>query len=636
MKKIRILILITLIFIFGALPAYALDVNLTASVGNTNGSDILYTFKWWKPYISEEYQSYIVLPHSFNESKISISINGGVLKIDDLSITDNADILSPKSGQYEVYCEDEKHTLNIFYGSKIPSVFITTESGSMQEVVTDKSHKEAGQITIISENSEVVYNGELDYIKGRGNSTWEFSKKPFNIKLKEKTNLFDMGKSKSWSLLANYTDITGLRNKTTLDYANDVGIDYNSKSVIVDLYINGQYYGLYTLIEKVEIDSNRVDISNISNKTEEINPEIDIEECEQGGEIQTVPGTNKYFKIPENPENITGGYLLEYEMKDRYPDEPSGFVSNYGQAIVIKEPEFASKEQVEYISNYYQEFEDALRSDNGKNSKGKHYSEYIDVESFIKVLLINEFTKNLDAAMSSFYVFKDENGKMTAGPVWDFDMSLGVVYERDGIRLEDAKGIYASDRKRLNEDAYTILGLLSMRKEIREMVAEQWSECFSPKVEQLVTNLTEKKESIYDSAILNIMEWSNYKINYNEAENLFNEEFLKLKNFIVDRAAFMDNAFSDNNYYVIYNNNGGDGEMLDISFYSENDTAIIMDCSFISQKNFYAWNTKPNGCGVSYMPGEAIEMNNTLVLYAQWGEPNFIAKMCSSLCSFFK
>ena len=127
------------------------------------------------------------------------------------------------------------------------------------------------------------------------------------------------------------------------------------------------------------------------------------------------------MNIPNNPENITGGYLLEYDLPDRYVKEVSGFVTSRNQTIVVKAPEYASEAQVKYISALYQDFEDAVFSANGYNAKGKHYTEYIDVASFAKMYVFQEYVKNLDAGLTSFYIYKDKDSDVfVAAPVWDF------------------------------------------------------------------------------------------------------------------------------------------------------------------------------------------------------------------------
>ena len=113
-----------------------------------------------------------------------------------------------------------------------------------------------------------------------------------------------------------------------------------------------------------------------------------------------------------------------------YDKSESGFVSNAGDAIRIRSPKYASLNEVEYISNLYNQMEEAVMSDNGYNSHtGNHYSEYIDVESFARYYLLNEVLLNQDGGFASFYMYKDADcydQKIHAGPVWDFDISLGT------------------------------------------------------------------------------------------------------------------------------------------------------------------------------------------------------------------
>ena len=87
----------------------------------------------------------------------------------------------------------------------------------------------------------------------------------------------------------------------------------------------------------------------------------------------------KWINIPNDPVDITGGYLLELEFASRYNDEISGFVSNHGQWVVVKSPEYASEAEVRYIAGLYNEAEEALYSETGYNSIGKHYTDYFEL-----------------------------------------------------------------------------------------------------------------------------------------------------------------------------------------------------------------------------------------------------------------
>lgn len=112
----------------------------------------------------------------------------------------------------------------------------------------------------------------------------------------------------------------------------------------------------------------------------------------------------------------------------------------------MKSPEYASEAQVKYISGYWQEMEDALYSETGYNDLDKHYTDYIDIVSWAKQYLIQEWTSNWDAGLTSNYFYKDVDGKLFAGPVWDFDSALGNYEGRDGTNLKDPTNLHAKSR----------------------------------------------------------------------------------------------------------------------------------------------------------------------------------------------
>ena len=119
---------------------------------------------------------------------------------------------------------------------------------------------------------------------------------------------------------------------------------------------------------------------------------------------------------------------MQFQQWNRYGYKAaSGFVTSRGQAIAVDGPEYASKAQVEYIRSFVQDMEDAIYSDTGYNSKGRHYSEYLDVDSFVTAYLVQEISENIDATYSSFYLWKDSDltgdGKLHFSPAWDFDLA---------------------------------------------------------------------------------------------------------------------------------------------------------------------------------------------------------------------
>ena len=256
------------------------------SVQVTNVSNgYTYTVNWWQKQESPvENEYYMTLPYSAKGQLLTADISGDAdvfLNGEEMKNGSIIDCLS--EGKNHISCSGEQYALYVMYGSDIPTVHIATESGSLDKVYADKSYKEPGYV-VIQNDEGIVYTGDLEYIKGRGNSTWEnFVKKPFNIKFKEKVNLFDMGQAKKWCLLANSLDDTLIRSKLVSDLADKVGIHFSSKSVILDLYVDSEYIGNYTLMESVEIGTNRVNITDLEELNEIANPDVDFETLPLGG-----------------------------------------------------------------------------------------------------------------------------------------------------------------------------------------------------------------------------------------------------------------------------------------------------------------------------------------------------------------
>lgn len=335
-----------------------------------------------------------------------------------------AEVFGSKT-EVTVECDGYTYDVVIIKESKVASVFIATESGSLDYIHAVKGNEEEGTIEIVDRNGEVVYDGELE-IKGRGNSTWQMEKKPYNIKLDKKTNLFGLGKTKKWSLIANHTDEALIRNVLAYEAAERAGMPYSPQFEPVDVYINNDYMGAYLLTTRVGIDGSGVDIEDLEGATEDAN-ENDLDTYPKAGCYGTyaglLAGTKKWYDIPNDPEDITGGYIIEMELANRYADEASGFVTTRNQPFTMKTPEYVSEAQINYISALYQNFEDTVYAEASMKEIGK----YCNVQSLARLYLINEWASNMDGGLTSTYFYKPEGANETlyAGPVWDFDIAFG-------------------------------------------------------------------------------------------------------------------------------------------------------------------------------------------------------------------
>lgn len=598
------------------------------------------TQRWQQMDISDEKELFLSLPFNTQDSELTVFFDyANKVSIDGLQV-ENGDNIPPLSGgMHEINIDDAVYSLRVFYLSDIPTAYITTESGSLDRVYSDKNYKEQAYM-VIADGAETEYAGGLEYIKGRGNNTWTMPKRPFNIKTETKQDLFGMGKSKKWSLLANYNDMSGIRNKIACDYANSAGMKYNSNSHILDLYINGEYMGNYTLIERVEIGENRIEIYNLEKETEKANNKTELEKCSitdtRGKSKEYVPGSYKYVNVPENPENIEGGYLIEFEIFDgeRYNEAKSGFITDRGQPILIKSPEYPSKEQVEYIREYYQDFENAVLDEDGVNSKGIHYSEYLDVESMAKMYVFQEYVKNLDAAVASFYFYKDLNGKLTAGPVWDFDHALGSHTERYERFLDDPEGYWVTDLL-MYDGAKTftrgIFSLLCGHTEFREMAAQQWEQYFLPESEQMLDEILQTGNAIRASMEADKTRWTKEgPRSYEESAVMYADSIEDIYNFMKNRRVFMNRVFTTDRFYVKYHSNGLDQLMIDYGVYRKGDGLYVRGGEYqLENIVFTGWNTMPDGSGDEYIPGQVYPVSDNITLYAQWKKISIFERIIS-------
>jgi hypothetical protein len=368
--------------------SFVISSSFSATVDVNNDEVVI---KSWEN--TKDNKHYLFLPSDADVNSISLNCdNASSLTIDgeSVNLNEKTDKLADL-GEFEIKFDSTKYDVVVLKSENVPSVHIETEEATLDDIMNDKSLKTKSNIKIYSDGENIV-NDELKYLKGRGNASWNNPQKSFNIKFNNKTDLFNMGKAKKYSLISTYCDQTLIKNNVAFSIAESIGLDYTSKYQQVDLYIDNNYLGSYLLVESVEVGKNRIDINDLDKANEDANPDVDLDEVEILTNDDSLSSANnstqKWADIENNPEDITSGYLLEIELTERYSDESCGFVSANGQPLVIKSPEYATKDEVAYISSFYQEFEDALYSDDGYNDLGKSYTDYIDLTSFAKVYLI--------------------------------------------------------------------------------------------------------------------------------------------------------------------------------------------------------------------------------------------------------
>lgn len=529
--------------------AFELALWNVTEVSGTKGSDIL--IKWWYNQSDDTY--YFFVPKSLVEKGMHWMFSETARVCIDGTPIGNGSLCNLEEGTYQVSMERAAGTGNfrmtILHSSNIASMFLETESGSLDYLHESKENFECGSYTLLAGMGNLYYTGSIEDIHCRGNASWEDTdKKSYQMKLAEKKDFLGMGEDKQWILLANAFDSTLMRNKLAFDMAKELGMSFAPDSEYVDVYANGEYIGNYLLTEKIEIDKERVNISNLEEQMELMNNGKSLGEYEFFMEQQGRLFSTKGYRIAWQPEDISGGYLLEIEMSDRYGLEASGFMTSRMQPVVFNSPKYASYEQVSYIANRYQDFEDAIFSEDGYSPyTGVHFSEYIDMDSFARKYLLEELTKNLDSAFTSQFIYKPDDSvstKFFAGPAWDYDKSIAASgITENGIDLHDPNGLYAATQTKDSDIWYALYN----QEEFRKLAIQIYQEEMEPLARAIARSRIEKyTEYMLDSAINNAIRWQVFseEVTLEGKELRYREKTAELSDFLNARLDFLNQEWS--------------------------------------------------------------------------------------------
>ena len=271
-------------------------------------------------------------------------------------------------------CEPEQEETE---KNALPVLSITTPDN---EAVTSKEDWMKGASISLSSQSDktIEFNALSASIRGRGNSTWTLPKKPYALKLDKKYGILGMPEHKRWVLIANYLDNSFIRNSMAFYLSEQLEMDYTVRGDFVMLKMNGTSQGLYWLGEAIKVDKNRVDIDEDND------------------------------------------YLIEL---DEYYDEVWKFRSIKKEfPYMIKNDDAMTDERLSFLRNKIADLETRLYPEDG-NAPDETYRETLDLDSWIKFYLVNELMGNGEIAWpkSSYLTYRVSDGKLKAGPVWDFD-----------------------------------------------------------------------------------------------------------------------------------------------------------------------------------------------------------------------
>lgn len=382
---------------------------------------------------------------------------------------------------FKVNRDKQEALANKYENRGLPRVEILLNGVELSEIdAGSKDIKYGGNELSIYNNGNVdEYEGVE--IKGRGNTTWGQEKKPYRIKFEQKEDLFGLGKARKWNLLANALDGTDLRTETAFYLEEMLGMKYRFEGQFVELYIDGDYRGLYYLTHAVEISKEVVDLRDSIGVLVELD--------------------NIYWETGKSYRTKNGSHLSVKDMmqEDKEDEVMSNFLEDYNGLEVA-----AEKKDFEKIS------------------------ELIDVESFAQYYLLSEFTVNPDAYWTSFYMYKDGvNDVIHAGPGWDFDLSLGnrvwggwqgeiiyspnetMVRKRELMSDEEYRKMGVEEQAWINKALSKLVFNLMEIPEFRKEVSRVFQERMSGRKDELVGVISRKYDEIKEALMEDGRKWEN-------------------------------------------------------------------------------------------------------------------------------
>ena len=401
----------------------------------------------------------------------------------------------------------------LYHTTNLPDVIIHTTNAVD---IVSKDNYIKGIVSVISENGTKFYSDSLK-IRGRGNTSWTFPKKPYKMKLYKKARLLENpANERDWTLINNYGDKTLMRNMLIFDLSRRLQVPYTPARAPVNVYLNGEYKGCYQLCDHVEVAEKRVNVQTmIANDV-------------------TLP-------------NLSGGYLIEM---DAYASkEKKWFSSQKGVPVRIKYPDEDEivDVQFDYIKDHFNKMEAAIYSSNYKDPVNG-YRKYLDTETFIRHFLIGEISGNTDTYWQTDLYKKRNDDKLYVGPAWDFDLA----YDNDNRTYpinNNPDWIYASTGACANNVRNMVNKLLTDADLVEQLKAiyAYYRDTKIITEDALLAVVDYYAAELEESQKLNFIRWNIMKqiVHQNpKAWGSYNAEVENVRRYIRERIKWMDKKLS--------------------------------------------------------------------------------------------
>ena len=390
------------------------------------------------------------------------------------------------------------YTVNLVNFTGLPIINIHTDD---RGPVTSKEDWKSAKITIngvgrFDDLAESVVN-----IRGRGNTTWGWPKKPYALKFESKTEVLGMPKHKRWVLLANAMDKTMLRNRMALRISEQTSLAWTPRNEYAELFLNGRHLGTYLVTEQIKVDKNRVNITEMS------------------------PSDNE-------GEALTGGYLFELDF---HFDNEKQWHTPRNMPFAIKSPDEdeLTAEQFAWAQEYINNIEALIHSKEFLDPE-TGYMNYVDRQSFVDYWIIYEVCLNHEIGNpGSVYMHKDRGGLLTAGPIWDFDwgtFSYNVSTWADG---------------KLYLQGTLWYGRMFGDPEFKALAKERWADIY-PRLRSLVEFFDQEADYLKWAAVKNFAMWNPQDTGGVNGDELlpWSEAVARMRSIYIDRIEDINSLIS--------------------------------------------------------------------------------------------
>ena len=370
-----------------------------------------------------------------------------------------------------------------FLLSAIPELTITTTDPSIAEIPSKDYYLE-GTLAVNGRGGYEDYTGKTE-VKGRGNSTWGYPKKPYRLKLNKKAEICGLGKAKNYVLLANHLDPTLMLNSVAFKIGRLLELPFTNHAIPVDVVLNGIYKGSNLLTEQIEVKENRVDLD----------------------------------------ENNS----VMWELDSYWDDEPKFKSTAFNLPVMVKDPDLTT-EQFEYWKKDFNAFTTQFAKE---PLEGNSYVDMIDIESVAKFLITFNLVHNMEINHpKSVFLHKEGNGKYVMGPIWDFDWA----YDYEGTSNHFGRYNTPLFSSSMNGVGTAFFQRFLQDSRVKAIYKRTWQDFKNNKLDALLQYVDDYAVMLKPSVERNSELWENTRS--------FDTKVKELKTWLRNRADYIDSEVS--------------------------------------------------------------------------------------------